>query len=75
MSPKFFTVFPELKADIQQAPAQPDASPTDFEGGGNSLNMGASQGLESLPNPFIEGEGFSNMGWPGNQPNMRVGEV
>lgn len=75
MAPKFFTEFPELKADIQQAPPQPDTSSIDFEGGGTGFNMGSSQGLESLPNPFIEGEGFSNMDWPGSQPNMRVGEV
>lgn len=76
MSPKFFIEFPELKADIQQTPPQPDIGSTDFEEGGNGdFNMESSQGMESCPNPFIEAEGFGNMDWPGSQPNIRVGEV
>jgi hypothetical protein len=63
MSPKFFIEFPELKADIQQTPPQPDIGSTDFEEGGNGdFNMESSQGMESLPNPFIEAEGLCQHG-------------
>lgn len=75
MAPKFLAEFPELKADIQLAPSQPDPNSIDFEGVGNGFGLGTTSGLESLPNGFLEGEGLPQMDWSGNQSNMRAGEA
>jgi hypothetical protein len=75
MTPKFFELFPELKADIPEAPQETDPNATGFEAGGNSFGMGSNHGLELYPNPFVEGEGSSQMNWPLNQQDMKVGEV
>ena len=75
MSPDFFNEYPELKADIQCAVTQPEASSPAFAGGSTGFDMAPPPGLESLRNGYVGGEGFSQMQWPVDQPNMRVGEV
>lgn len=72
MAPKFFAEFPELKADIQVAP---ENNSIDFERDLDGFAMAAPQGMDSLPTEFLEGDGFPQMDWSGNQANMRVGEV
>jgi len=75
MSAKFFAEFPELKADIQVADPQPEPSSVDFNRDLDGFSMAAPQGMDSLPTGFLEGDGFPQMDWSGNQANMRVGEV
>lgn len=75
MAPKFFAEFPELKADIQVAPPQPDPNSLDFDRGLEGLGLVTCQGMDPLPSGFLEGDGFPQMDWSGNQANMTVGEV
>jgi hypothetical protein len=74
MTQKFFSVFPELRADIDLAHESTPSPSYDRNMGFPSI-LPQDTDVDPLHNPHTEGDFISQLNWPGNQANMRVGEV